>query len=65
MTIEAKVKELGRELHRTAEDMERSHSDDHATQQAHFAAAAAIRAVADTIGQVLIGTEDFREDETS
>ena len=59
MNVETLIKRLGRALHTAAQDLEQSHSSDHATQQAHYAAATAVRSVADTIGYVLIGTEDF------
>jgi len=62
MTIETIIKELGRELLAAANELQESHSGDHATQQAHYAAAAAVRTVAETIGFVLIGTEDFRKE---
>lgn len=65
MTIESKVKELGRELHEAANDIEIAETHDHAERQANYGAAKAIRAVADTIGLVLIGTENFKEDDGS
>lgn len=55
------IKTLGRELEASAADFEDAHSADHATSQAHYAAAEAIRRVAGVIGYVLIGTEDFSQ----
>lgn len=60
--IEKVVKTLCRELEVTAKDMENHGSQDHATAAAAYAGAEAIRRVAGTIGWILLGTEDFRED---
>jgi hypothetical protein len=62
MSMEALVKRLGRALHQCAHEIETEDTHDHAEQQANFGAAKAIRTVADTIGIVLIDSEDFRED---
>ena len=62
MSMDALVKRLGRELHKAADDIEVEETHDHAERQANFGAAKAIRTVADTLGYVLIGTEDFREE---
>ncbi len=61
MSMEALVKRLGRELHKAASDIETDETHDHAEQQANYGAAKALRAVADTIGYVMIGTEDFTD----
>ena len=61
--LTAIVHTLGSALHVAAASLEQSHSDDHATQVAHYAAADAVRTVADAIGYVLIGTESFIDPE--
>ncbi len=63
MSAQALVKQLGRELHKAADDIETEETHDHAERQANFGAAKALRTVADTIGWVLIETEDFQEKE--
>ena len=63
MTIQSQIKKLCKGIQDDAADFEESHSHDHATQQAHDAAASAMRLIADRIGEVLIGTENFDDDD--
>lgn len=59
MSMELIVKRLGRALHDAASEIETDETHDHAEQQANFGAAKAVRALADTLGYVVNGTEDF------
>ena len=65
MSMDAVVKRLGRELYTAANDIETDETHDHAERQANYGAAKALRAVADTIGWVLIETMDFKEEDKS